>query len=116
MSGVTGGTVTRADLADAVYRLGLVSRGSDGDEKLSRDESAQLAEAVLQHIADALVSGETVKLSSFGAFVVREKGERVGRNPKTLEEAVIAPRRVLTFRASHVLKNHINGSPSDADD
>jgi integration host factor subunit alpha len=74
----------------------------------SRKESAELVDSVLYEISDALVRGEPVKLSSFGSFVVRQKGERVGRNPKTGEEVPIPPRRVLVFRASHVLKSRIN--------
>jgi len=91
-------TVTRADLGEAVYQ----------EVGLSRNESADLVESVLSEISDALVRGEMVKLSSFGSFSVREKGQRVGRNPKTGEEVPILPRRVLVFRASHVLKNRIN--------
>lgn len=91
-------TVTRADLAEAVYeQVGL-----------SRNESADLVEAVLDEISTALVAGDTVKISSFGSFSVREKGERVGRNPKTGIEVPILPRKVLVFRASHVLKDRIN--------
>src|SRR6188472_4765621 len=93
-------TVTRADLCEAVYqKVGL-----------SRTESATLVELVLKEITDCLERGETVKLSSFGLFVVRKKGQRMGRNPKTGEEAPISPRKVLVFRASHVLKNRINQS------
>ena len=94
-----GKTVTRADLCEAVYqKVGL-----------SRSESAELVESVLREIADCLVSGESVKLSSFGTFVVRSKTERVGRNPKTGEEVPILPRRVLVFKPSNVLKSRING-------
>jgi integration host factor subunit alpha len=90
-------TITRADLCEAVYqKVGL-----------SRTESAELVETVLREIADSLSRGETVKLSSFGSFVVREKGKRVGRNPKTGEEVPILPRRVMTFKASNVLKGRI---------
>ncbi len=92
-----GRTITRADLAEAVYR-------SVG---LSRTESAQLVEMVIDEICDAIVRGETVKLSSFATFQVRSKNERVGRNPKTGEEVPILPRKVLTFKASNVLKNLI---------
>ena len=92
-----GKTVTRADLAEAVYRkIGL-----------SRTESAQIVEMVLQEVCDAIVRGETVKLSSFATFQVRNKNERIGRNPKTGEEVPISPRRVMTFKASNVLKNQI---------
>lgn len=92
-------TVTRADLSEAVYK----------EVGLSRNESAELVETVLEEIADALGQGQTVKISSFGTFAVREKGERVGRNPKTGQEVPILPRRVLVFRASQVLKDRING-------
>lgn len=92
-------TVTRAQLSEAVYQ----------EVGLSRNEFADLVELILREISDALVRGETVKISSFGSFFVRQKGERVGRNPKTGEEVPILPRRVLVFRASHVLKNWING-------
>jgi integration host factor subunit alpha len=91
-------TVTRADLSEAVYE----------EVGLSRNESAELVESVLDEIAEALVRGEPVKISSFGSFAVRQKGQRVGRNPKTGEEVPILPRKVLVFRASHVLKEHIN--------
>lgn len=94
-------TVTRAQLSEAVYQ----------EVGLSRNESAQLVEAILKEICDELVAGNTVKISSFGSFSVREKGGRIGRNPKTGKEVPIAPRRVLVFRASHVLKDHINAAP-----
>ena len=93
-------TITRADLSEAVYQ----------EVGLSRNESAELVESVLGEIAGALVKGDIVKISSFGSFTVRQKGQRVGRNPKTGDEVPILPRRVLVFRASHVLKNHINQS------
>jgi len=93
-------TVTRAQLSEAVYQ----------EVGLSRNESAQLVESVLNEMADALARGETVKISSFGSFFVRHKGQRMGRNPKTGEEVPIDPRKVLVFRASHVLKNRINDS------
>ena len=95
---MSGNTVTRSQLSEAVYQ----------EVGLSRNESADLVEAVLEQISDALVRGEPVKISSFGSFSVRQKGHRVGRNPKTGEEVPILPRRVLVFRASHVLKNRIN--------
>lgn len=92
-------TVTRADLAEAVYqRVGL-----------SRTESAALVEMVLAEISDVIVQGETVKLSSFGSFVVRAKGERVGRNPKTGVEVPITPRRVLSFKPSNILRARVSG-------
>ncbi len=95
---MTSKTLTRADLSEAVFN----------EIGLSRNETAQLVETVLGEISDALVGGEDVKLSSFGSFVVRHKKGRVGRNPKTGQEVPIDPRRVLTFRASHVLKEKIN--------
>ncbi len=98
-------TVTRAQLSEAVYQ----------EVGLSRNESADLVESVLNEITDALARGETVKISSFGSFGVRQKGERVGRNPKTGEEVPISPRRVLVFRASHVLKDRINQTLSALD-
>ena len=93
-------TVTRAHLSEAVYE----------EVGLSRNESAELVETVLEEISGALSRGEMVKISSFGSFGVRQKGQRVGRNPKTGEEVPILPRRVLVFRASHVLKDRINQS------
>ena len=96
---MTGRTITRADLTEAVYE----------EVGLSRNESAELVEMVLGEITDALAEGETVKIASFGTFMVRQKGLRRGRNPKTGEEVPILPRRVLSFRASHLLKAHING-------
>jgi integration host factor subunit alpha len=101
-----GKTVTRADLAEAVFRrLGL-----------SRTESAAMVEMVLKEISDAIVSGDTVKLSSFGSFTVRDKGLRVGRNPKTGREVPIPPRRVTVFKPSNIMKARINdglrGKPS----
>ena len=93
-------TLTRADLAEAVYQ----------EVGLSRNESADLVEAILAEVSGSLVSGENVKISSFGSFLVRHKGRRIGRNPKTGEEVPIEPRRVLSFRASQVLKDRINAS------
>lgn len=91
-------TITRADLAEAVYaQVGL-----------SRNESSDLVEQMLDEMMAALVSGDHVKISSFGSFSVKEKGERIGRNPKTGVEVPISPRKVLVFRASHVLKERIN--------
>ncbi|MFM2043607.1 MAG: integration host factor, alpha subunit [Pseudomonadota bacterium] len=94
-----GNTVTRAQLSEAVYQ----------EVGLSRNESADLVESVLDEIVEALARGDMVKISSFGSFAVRAKGQRIGRNPKTGEEVPILPRRVLVFRASHVLKDRING-------
>ena len=90
-------TLTRMDLSEAVFR----------EVGLSRNESAQLVESLIQHISDALVAGEQVKISSFGTFSVRQKSARVGRNPKTGEEVPISPRRVLSFRPSHLLKERV---------
>lgn len=95
---MTDTTITRADLSEAVYQ----------EVGLSRNDSAALVETVLNEIVDALTRSETVKISSFGSFSVRQKGKRVGRNPKTGEEVPILPRKVLVFRASHVLKHKIN--------
>ncbi len=104
---MAGQTVTRADLCEAVYqKIGL-----------SRTESSKLVEAVLDEICDAVARGENVKLSSFGSFVVRDKGERIGRNPKTGVEVPIEPRRVMVFKPSNVMKARINGqSGEDADE
>lgn len=96
---MTTNTLTRADLTEAVFKA----------VGLSRNESAQMVEDMLEEICTALANGETVKLSSFGTFAVRQKSQRVGRNPKTGDEVPIAPRRVLVFRPSHVLKAVING-------
>lgn len=98
-------TVTRAHLAETIYtQVGL-----------SRNESAALLETVLDRMAATLESGESVKISGFGTFSVRQKGRRVGRNPKTGTEVPILPRRVLVFRPSHVLKGRINaGEPGPA--
>lgn len=94
---MAGKTLTRMDLSEAVFR----------EVGLSRNESADLVESVLQHMSDALVQGQQVKISSFGTFSVREKSARVGRNPKTGEEVPIHPRRVLTFRPSHLMKDRV---------
>ena len=95
---MTDNTITRAQLAEAVY----------SEVGLSRNDSAQLVDVILDEISQALIKDEMVKLSSFGSFQVRSKGKRIGRNPKTGEEVPILPRRVLVFRASHVLKDKIN--------
>ena len=96
---MTGKTVTRAHLAESVYQ----------EVGLSRSESAGLVDAILGEISESLLSEGSVKISSFGTFAVRQKGRRVGRNPKTGQEVPILPRRVLVFRASQVLKERING-------
>ena len=91
------GTLTRADLADVVHRkLGL-----------SRAESANIVERVLHHMCHALAQGQTVKVSGFGTFILRDKGQRIGRNPKTGVEVPIAPRRVMTFRASQIMRDRV---------
>ncbi|MBI2719888.1 MAG: integration host factor subunit alpha [Rhizobiales bacterium] len=104
---MTGKTLTRADLSEAVHRqIGL-----------SRSESADLVKSVLDLISDTLVEGNSVKLSSFGTFMLRSKNGRIGRNPKTGQEVPITPRRVLVFRPSQVMKNVINGlEPGTSDD
>jgi integration host factor subunit alpha len=90
-------TLTRADLADVVHRrLGL-----------SRAESAGVVERELHHMCHALAKGQNVKVSGFGTFILRDKGQRVGRNPKTGVEVPIAPRRVMTFRASQIMRDQI---------
>ena len=93
-------TLTRADLAEAVFL----------EVGLSRKNSSDLVEQVLDEVVGTLEKGSSVKLSSFGNFSVRSKRERIGRNPKTGEEVPITPRKVLVFKASHVLKDRINGS------
>lgn len=95
---MTDKTVTRAQLSEAVYQ----------EVGLSRNESAALLEVVLEEICSSLVRGDQVKISSFGSFSVRKKGQRIGRNPKTGDEVPILPRRVLVFRPSQLLKNRIN--------
>ncbi len=95
---MAGKTITRADLCEAVYqKVGL-----------SRTESAELVEMVIDEISNRIVAGETVKLSSFGSFHVRSKGQRIGRNPKTGQEVPISPRKVLIFKPSNVLKQQLN--------
>ncbi|MDA8888905.1 integration host factor subunit alpha [Hellea sp.] len=95
-------TVTRADLAEAVYR----------EIGLSRSESSELVETVIHRISDALLSGEKVKLAGFGTFSLRDKKERIGRNPKTGVEVPITSRRVLVFKASQILKERVDSSLS----
>lgn len=95
---MSGKTLTRMDLSEAVFR----------EVGLSRNESAELVEAIIQYMSDALVEGEQVKISSFGTFSVRAKSERMGRNPKTGEEVPISPRRVLSFRPSHLMKDRVS--------
>lgn len=103
---MTASTVTRAQLAEAVYeQVGL-----------SRNESAQLVESVLEIVSTALEAGHPVKISSFGTFAVRQKGRRIGRNPKTGIEVPILPRKVLVFRPSQVLKARVNGLTAPDED
>jgi integration host factor subunit alpha len=91
-------SVIRADLAEAIYQnIGL-----------SRNESADIVSTILEEITTNLIEGETVKISSFGSFSVRSKNMRVGRNPKTGQEVPITPRRVLSFRPSHILRDKVN--------
>jgi len=99
-----GETLTRADLCEAVHE----------EVGLSRQECSTLVERTLELIAEALERGETVKLSGFGVFQVRAKRARMGRNPKTGAPAAIAPRRVISFRASQVMKARVNGADGDA--
>jgi len=100
---MSSNTLTRMDLSEALFR----------EVGLSRNESADLVESVLKHMSDALVSGESVKISSFGTFSVRAKTARMGRNPKTGDEVPITPRRVLTFRPSHLMKERVNAGNND---
>lgn len=96
-------TITRADLVERVYlQIGL-----------PRSECAALVEAVIASICDAAVKGENIKLSSFGTFVIRQKNHRIGRNPKTGEEVPIAPRKVMTFKPSNILRSKVNGDVGD---
>ncbi len=102
---MTGRTITRADLCEAVYRkVGL-----------SRSESAELVEMLIDEVIETLERGENVKLSGFGSFMLRDKGERIGRNPKTGVEVPIAPRRVMVFKPSPVMKARMNGADADDD-
>ncbi len=101
---MAGETVTRAYLSEALYEA----------VGLSRKECAELVDTVLREISDTLTKGEAVKIHSFGSFSVRQKGERIGRNPRTGEEVLITPRRVINFRASHVLKNLINSAHTES--
>jgi integration host factor subunit alpha len=94
---MSNSTLTRAELAESLHR----------QVGLSRAESSDLVESILGHMSTALGRGENVKISGFGSFLLRDKGERVGRNPKTGVEVPIAPRRVLTFRASQMMRANI---------
>src|SRR5256885_12814240 len=103
-TGVEGRPITRADLSESVFQ----------EVGLSHNESSDLVETILAEVVEALARGESVKISSFGSFTVGDKGQRVGRNPKTGQEVPILPRRVLVFRASNVLKSLINGAPDES--
>lgn len=90
-------TLTRADISESLHhQIGL-----------SRADSSKFVEQILRHMCEALSNGENVKISGFGSFILRDKGERIGRNPKTGVEVPIAPRRVLTFRASQMMRDRI---------
>lgn len=95
---MAGRTITRAQLSESVYQ----------EVGLSRNESADLLESVLGYITESLTRGDSVKISSFGSFSIRQKGQRIGRNPKTGDEVPILPRKVLVFRPSQVMKSRIN--------
>jgi integration host factor subunit alpha len=99
---MAGKTITRVELCAALYKSG----------KLSRSQSAAMVELVLREITETLMKGEPVKLPAFGNFIVRKKGERIGRNPKTGTEVPISPRRVIVFKASPILKQQVNGKRS----
>ncbi len=99
---MSAGTVTRADLAEALYR----------EIGLSRTESSELVESVIDQISQALLRGESVKLAGFGTFSLRDKKQRIGRNPKTGEAVPITPRRVLVFKASQVMRERVDSSLS----
>lgn len=91
-------SVIRADIAEAIYKnIGL-----------SRNESADIVATILDEMTKVLEQGKKVKISSFGSFSVNSKNERIGRNPKTGEEVPITPRRVMTFRPSHILRNRVD--------
>lgn len=96
---MTAGTLTRADIATRInQQIGL-----------SRNESAHIVESILTHMSDALAEGQHVKISGFGTFVLRDKAQRIGRNPKTGIEVPILPRRVMTFRASQTMRARVAG-------
>ena len=97
---MSSGTVTRADLSEAVYR----------EIGLSRSESAILVETVIDHISGSLLKGETVKLAGFGTFSLRDKKERIGRNPKTGKEVPITSRRVLVFKPSQIMRDRVDAA------
>ncbi len=90
--------VIRADIAEAIYQ----------EIGLSRNESAGIVRTIIEEVLQSLESGNNVKISSFGSFTLKQKRQRIGRNPKTGDEVPITPRRVLSFRASHILKEKVN--------
>jgi integration host factor subunit alpha len=93
-------SLIRADIAEAIYqKIGL-----------SRNESADMVGTILDEISESLEEGNNVKITSFGSFTVRNKRQRIGRNPKTGQEVPITPRRVLSFRPSHILRKKVNTS------
>lgn len=94
---MTKKTLTRLDISEAIVR----------EVGLSRNEASEMVESIIEHISQALVEGEAVKISSFGSFGIRDKAERIGRNPKTGEEVPISPRRVLSFRPSQAMKDRV---------
>ena len=96
---MTGDTLTRITLVEALYR----------EVGLSRNECADLLEDVLKTVTDRLAEGTAVKIANFGSFLIRHKGERMGRNPKTREEVPITARRVVLFRPAQRLKHRVNG-------
>jgi integration host factor subunit alpha len=110
---MTGKTITRVELYEAAYQS---YKAASRRVRLSRTNCAILVELVLREITDCLARGETVKLSSFGSFVVHKKGERIGRNPKTGKEAPISARRVLAFKPSGVFKRRINSAAKQGQD
>lgn len=102
-------TITRADLTDAIYKLEATPRDSEPEQILSREQCSELLEDILEEVMLQLEDGHQVKISTFGSFVIHDKKQRVGRNPKTGVEAVITPRKTVSFRASAVLKSKLNG-------
>ena len=95
--------MTKADLVEAVYAQ------LEGGSRVSKRESSELVELVFDTMKETLGAGDKVKISGFGNFVVRHKKPRVGRNPQTGSDITISERRVLSFKASQVLKGSLNG-------
>ncbi|MEZ4267963.1 MAG: integration host factor subunit alpha [Myxococcota bacterium] len=100
--------MTKADIIEFVYEK-LRGVGS-----YSKRDAADIVESVFETMKDTLGDGEKIKISGFGNFVVRQKKERVGRNPQTGDQITISARRVLTFKPSQVLKNALNGEDGQA--